>query len=165
MIKLSKSYIYIYKMNKFAYGLPKDLYKGMRLRPSMDMIVDMIEKDPYKIKYPNRDATFYLNSPQFLNLLNDSGLDLDEQSKNLAKQQLMQSQARARGRGGAVDVAMDSDVDFEGVESERASFRSVSSNGSSAYRRRVQEDLRRSQEQERVRKETEDFFTETARGN
>ena len=71
------------------------------------MIVNYIEKDPYKIKYPNRDATFYLNSPQFLNLLNDSGLDLDEQSKNLAKQQLMESQATSVGRGGVVDRAVD----------------------------------------------------------
>ena len=52
-------------MNKFAYGLPKDLYKGMRIRPSMDMIANMIETDPFKIKYPNRDASFYFNSPQF----------------------------------------------------------------------------------------------------
>ena len=134
-------------MNKFAYGLPKDLYKGMRVRPSMDTIVNYIEKDPYKIKYPNRDATFYLNSPQFLNLLNDSGLDLDEQSKNLAKQQMMQSQARAGGRGGAVDVAMGSDSD---------GFQSVGSDGDSAYRRRVQQYLERAREQERLRKERED---------
>ena len=45
-------------MNKSTNVLSKDLYKGMRVRPSMDMIVNYIEKDPYKIKYPNRDASF-----------------------------------------------------------------------------------------------------------
>jgi len=103
----------------------------------------MVDKDPYKMDYHNRDATFYLASPQFLNSLNDSGLDLDEQSKNLAKQQMMQSQARAGGRGGAVDMAVDSDAE---------SFRSVGSNGLSSSRRRVQEDLERAREQERLRK-------------
>ncbi len=136
-------------MNKFAYGLPKDLYKGMRVRPSMDMIVNYIEKDPYKIKYPNRDATFYLNSPQFLNLLNDSGLDLDEQSKNQAKHQLMLAQARAGGRGGAVDLATDSEAD---------EYMSASSEGSSSYRRRVTEELNRMREQERIRRENEDYL-------
>ena len=33
-------------MNKFMHGLPKDLYKGMRVRPSMESIVNHIEKDP-----------------------------------------------------------------------------------------------------------------------
>ena len=68
-------------MNKFAYDLPKDLYKGMSIRPTMDMIVNNIEKNPYKIKYPDRDASFYLNSPQFLNILSEGGLGMSEQSK------------------------------------------------------------------------------------
>jgi hypothetical protein len=137
-------------MNKFAHGLPKDLYKGMRVRPSMDMIVNYIEKDPYKIKYPNRDATFYLNSPQFLNLLNDSGLDLEEQSKNLAKQQLMQSQRTASGLGGAVDTAM--------IGSDSDSVQSVSSDGSSSYRRRVEQELDRVREQQRIRQQNEELY-------
>jgi len=43
-------------MNKFSYNLPKDLYKGMRIRPNMDTIANSIEQDPYRIKYPDRDA-------------------------------------------------------------------------------------------------------------
>ena len=54
-------------MNKFAYGLPKDLYNGMKVRPTMDTIANDIIKGPYRIRYPNRDATFYLNSPQVPN--------------------------------------------------------------------------------------------------
>jgi hypothetical protein len=126
----------------------------MRVRPSMDMIVNYIEKDPYKIKYPDRDATFYMNSPQFLNILNEGGLDMTEQSQNLAKQQLRTAQARAGGRGGAVDVAMVG----EGSESEAGSYVSLSSTGDSDYRRRVEAETERLREQERVRQENEDFI-------
>jgi hypothetical protein len=92
-------------MNKFAYDLPKDLYKGMRVRPTMDMIANSIEHDPYRIKYPDREASFYLNSPQFLSLLQDTNVGLAEQSKRQAKQQLAEAQIMAEGRGGIVDRA------------------------------------------------------------
>lgn len=101
-------------MNKFAYDLPKDLYKGMSIRPTMDMIVNSIEKDPFKIKYPDRDAAFYLNSPQFLNVLTEGGLGMSEQSKNLAERRLKEAQARAEGRGGAVDMAVDDTISTVG---------------------------------------------------
>ena len=39
-------------MNKFTYGLPKDLYNGMRVRPTMDTIADSIGKDPIPNKIP-----------------------------------------------------------------------------------------------------------------
>ena len=55
-------------------------------------------------------------------MLNCRGLDLEEQSKNLANQQPMQSRARARGRGGAVDMTVGSDVEFEDLESGKPSF-------------------------------------------
>lgn len=79
----------------------------MRVRPSMDMIANMIEKDPYKIKYPDRDASFYLNSPQFLSLLQDTNVGLLEQSKNLAQRQVVEARVVAEGRGGVVDRAVD----------------------------------------------------------
>ena len=128
-------------MNKFMHGLPKDLYKGMRVRPSMEQIVNYIEKDPYKIKYPDRDATFYLNSPQFLNLMNDSGLDLDEQSKNQAKHQLAQAQAVAEGRGGVVDRAINTGVDV--VDEGRQHTAGVSSAEAGTSTSRDQRFLRR----------------------
>ena len=94
-------------MNKFAYGLPKDIYKGMRVRPSMDMIATSIENDTFKIKYPNRDAAFYLNSPQFLSLLQDTNVGLAEQSKRLEKHKIAEAMARMNGAGGVVSTALD----------------------------------------------------------
>jgi hypothetical protein len=147
-------------MNKFAYDLPKDLYKGMRVRPTMDSIANYIEKDPYRIKYPNRDASFYLNSPQFLNLLNDSGLDLQEQSQALAKQQQMQAQARTRNRGGVVDSALGSSEDSE--------FQTATSDGdmhmdgdSTLQRRNLESRVRRQLlEQQQQRQEAERQYME-----
>jgi hypothetical protein len=104
-------------MNKFAYGLPKDLYNGMRVRPTMDTIADSIGNDPYRIKYPNREATFYMNSPQFLSLLQDTNVGLDEQSKRLEQQKMVHSRARLGGEGGAVGAARVRTGSFETASS------------------------------------------------
>ena len=133
-------------MNKFAYDLPKDLYKGMRVRPSMDMIVNYIEKDPYNIKYPNRDATFYLNSPQFLNILSESGLGMSEQSKNLAERQLKEAQARAEGRGGAADMAVDEDAVSTTGDAENTDRLAVAEQ--TRRRQEAEENFRRQREAE-----------------
>ena len=85
----------------------------MRVRPSMDMIANMIDKDPYNIKYPDRDATFYSNSPQFLGILQDTNVGLAEQSKQLTKQKLAQELSISRVRGGVVDLSLDRDVSGE----------------------------------------------------
>ena len=90
-------------MNKFAYDLPKDLYKGMKVRATMDTIANDIIKGPYRIRYPNRDAAFYLNSPQFLSLLQDTNVGLAEQSKQLEKQKIREAELNVEGRGGVVD--------------------------------------------------------------
>ena len=95
-------------MNKFAYDLPKDWYKGLRVRPSMDMIANMIEKDPYKLKYPDRSATFYLNSPQFLSILQDTNVGLAEQSKRLEKHKIAEAMARMNDEGGVGDSLFNS---------------------------------------------------------
>ena len=145
-------------MNKFSYDLPKDLHKGMRVRPSMDMIANMIEKDPYKIKYPDRDATFYLNSPQFLSLLQDTNVGLAEQSKQLTKQKLAQELSLSRGRGGMVDLSLDRDVSGEGYETASSGGLDISGdetlrrlNLEARARRLAEEQARLLEQQERRR--------------
>ena len=113
-------------MKKFSYDLPKDLYNGMRVRPTMDTIANDVIKGPYRIKYPNRDATFYLNSPQFLSLLQDTNVGLAEQSKNLAKEQIREGELRAIGRGGMFDMAR-ARFDSQGSEDGDGRFRTASS--------------------------------------
>ena len=81
-------------------------YGGMRIRPSFDQIVNVIQNDPYKIKYPNRDASFMINSPYFLNLMGEGSIGLEEQNQGLIKAQLAEARLRAEGRGGLVDGAI-----------------------------------------------------------
>jgi hypothetical protein len=70
----------------------------------MDIIANMLEKDPYRIKYPDREATFYLNSPQFLSVLQDTNVGLAEQSKRLEKQKMAEAMARLKNVGGSADT-------------------------------------------------------------
>ena len=59
---------------------------GLNKRPSYEQIVNYIESDPVIARYPNRDATIFMNSPQFQNLSNEGSIDLQKQSDDLAKQ-------------------------------------------------------------------------------
>ena len=56
---------------------------GLRKRESYDEIVNYIQTDKTKIKYPDRKATFLMRTNQFLSLLDTDGLD--EQEQNIKK--------------------------------------------------------------------------------
>ena len=71
---------------------------GLNKRPSYDQIVNYIGSDPVIARYPNRDATIFMNSPQFQNLSNDGSIDLQEQNDNLAKQKQKEELVRERTR-------------------------------------------------------------------
>jgi len=59
---------------------------GLHKRPSYEQIVNYIQSDPVIARYPNREATILMNSPQLQNLSNDGSFDLQKQSENLSKQ-------------------------------------------------------------------------------
>ena len=56
---------------------------GLRKRESYDEIVNYIQTDKTKIKYPDRKSTFLMRTNQFLSLLGTGGLD--EQEQNIEK--------------------------------------------------------------------------------
>ena len=61
-------------------------YTGLKKRDSYDEVVNFIQHDITKFKYPNRDATGLLNSQQYSSLL---GLDgLEEQEEHTMKAQI-----------------------------------------------------------------------------
>ena len=72
---------------------------GLNKRPSYEQIVNYIESDPVIARYPNRQATIFMNSPQFQNLSNEGSIDLQDQSDNLAKQKMKEAMLRERERG------------------------------------------------------------------
>ena len=56
----------------------------LRKRPTYNEAVDYIEKDQPKIKYPNRIATFFRNSPYVSQFDGDSWIDLEEQENRIS---------------------------------------------------------------------------------
>ena len=57
-------------------------------RPTYEELIDYIERDPYKIKYPNRSAKFLRNSFQLSFLDHYSTEELNKQQENALKQQI-----------------------------------------------------------------------------
>ena len=60
-------------------------FSGLRKKDSYDEILNYIQTDNTKAKYPNRLATFLLNTPQYSSLLENSGLDEQEEQIKKAK--------------------------------------------------------------------------------
>ena len=50
-------------------------FSGLRKKDSYDEILNFVQTDKTKAKYPNRLATFLLNTPQYSSLFENSGLD------------------------------------------------------------------------------------------
>ena len=63
--------------------------KSLRKRPTYNEIVDYLENDQPKIKYPDRTATFLRNSPYLSQFDGDfSFINLEEQENNITKEKM-----------------------------------------------------------------------------
>ena len=69
-------------------------YNGLHKRESYGELVNLLETDKTKIKYPDSSATRILSSPQTLSIINGATLELEEQQKNIDQQPLIDSVAR-----------------------------------------------------------------------
>jgi hypothetical protein len=67
------------------------MYTGLRKRESYDEVVNMVENDKSKIKYPDRRATTILNSLDAMALLKGSAIDLEQQQEQMTKHKIMES--------------------------------------------------------------------------
>ncbi len=67
---------------------------GLRKRPTYNEVIDYLEREQPKIKYPNRKATFLRNSPYLSQFDGDSWLDLEEQENNIQEEQLRELQIK-----------------------------------------------------------------------
>ena len=54
-------------------------YNGLKKRNTYDEIVNVIETDKTKIKYPDRRATRYLNDPHDLAITSATDFEMNEQ--------------------------------------------------------------------------------------
>ena len=71
----------------------------LRKRPQFDELVDYIEYKQPKIKYPNRFATFFRNSPYGSQFDGDNSfINLEEQENNIMKEKLIQEALRTMAK-------------------------------------------------------------------
>ena len=67
----------------------------LRKRPSYDVMIDNIVLENPKLKFPNRLATFFRNSPYGSQFDGDSSfINLEEQENKIAKQRLQEEQLK-----------------------------------------------------------------------
>ena len=66
-------------------------YIGMRKRDTYDEIVNSLENDTLKLKYPDRAATFMLNSQQVSNIKYGTSLEVDEMHEKLNKSKIIEN--------------------------------------------------------------------------
>ena len=76
-------------------------FYGLKKKPTYEEVIDYIENDPDKIKYPNRDAKFLRNSFE-LSQLDGMGMQIMEQQqlremKELAKENAIRNLAKNSG--------------------------------------------------------------------
>ena len=64
-------------------------YTGLRKRDSYNEIINYIQTDQPIVKYPNRKASFLLNTPQYSSLLELDGMD--DQEEALTKARLVEA--------------------------------------------------------------------------
>jgi hypothetical protein len=75
--------------------------QSLRKRPTYNEVVDYLENEQPKIKYPDRTATFLRNSPYLSQFDGDSWIDLEEQEQAMNKERIKQITLRelAASRG------------------------------------------------------------------
>ena len=54
-------------------------YAGLHKRDSYDGLIDYLENKQEKIKFPNREAKFVRDSPQYQQLLNEGFVEVEKQ--------------------------------------------------------------------------------------
>ena len=86
--------------------------QNLRRKPTYNELINYLEFEQPKIKYPNRNATFLRNSPYLSQFDGDSWIDLEEQENNINKEKLKEMEVRR--------VASDTGRTAQALRSSRA---------------------------------------------
>ena len=62
--------------------------ENLRRKPTYNELINYLEFEQPKIKYPDRNATFLRNSHYLSQFDNDSWIDIEEQEQNIEKKNL-----------------------------------------------------------------------------
>ncbi len=68
--------------------------QNLRRKQTFNELINYLEFEQPKIKYPNRDATFLRNSPYLSQFDGDSWIDLEEQENNITKEKLKEEEVK-----------------------------------------------------------------------
>ena len=85
-------------------------YSGLRKRESYDDLVRYIERDPNKIRYPNRSATFLEQSHYMKHLGGEDYMAMEEQQLRASKEKVKEDVVRERAGGEATSALVREEV-------------------------------------------------------
>ena len=120
--------------------------QSLRKRQTYNEVVNYLENEQPKIKYPDRRATFLRNSPYLSQFDGDSWIDLDEQEQDINKEKLKQIQLRE------VSASQGQTHQLLSARSRRSSI--ASETPSEGYDRAVMDFLGDIEQDQRERQET-----------
>jgi len=97
---------------------------GLKKRESFNEIVNYIQTDKTKIKYPDRRATFLMKTNQFLSLLDTDGLEEQEQSIEKQKVATVLARNLASSNGETEALVRPKQLDLLETQSNASTFAS-----------------------------------------
>ena len=105
------------------------MQNSLRKKPTFNELINYLQNDQPKIKYPDRTATFLRNS-HYLSQFDGNLFDVDEQQKNITKAQIRETQIRniAQTQGTASLLRGDAAQEQNRGTTEQATRSSVSAN-------------------------------------
>ena len=78
--------------------------QNLRKRPTYNELINYLEFEQPKIKFPNRDATFLRNSPYLSQFDGQSWIDLEKQENDINKERMKEMEIRRQGQSTAQTV-------------------------------------------------------------
>ena len=97
---------------------------GLKRKPTFEQLAGMINNNPPRIKYPNRDATFLLKTPQMQQFLGEPSMEfLERQKNNMFKQELITNTL-------SLDNVLSHDIDVRSEKSQSIASQARSTFGS-----------------------------------
>ena len=110
------------------------LTQGLSKRPTFDELIEYIEDDPDKVKYPDRKAKFARQSFQLSVLDNFGQAQLEQQQINAMKNKIAQYKLNDLAQQNATSVLIEQSTQTEPRRRDRQASRPSAQHGSSSLR-------------------------------
>ena len=102
--------------------------QSLRKRPTYNEVVNYLENDQPKIKYPNRTASFLRNSPYLSQFDGDSSfIELEEQQNKITQQRIIETIKRLAAQNNTTAAVERYNMATSGYNTPRSNATSVHS--------------------------------------